>query len=564
MDRPMILYRGTLKSCNYRCSYCPFAKHPMGNRELEQDQTQWRRFVRYFPDMARTSFPVPARGLMVVPYGEALIHPWYWEGLGILSAFPWMEAVGAQTNLSFSSEPSLAMFRQAGGHISRLRLWATFHPEMVTAEAFASSCRILLAAGVSLCAGAVGDPGNLAEIRLLRRKLPKEIYLWINRMDGLGRDYTQAEQEALLEIDPYFARELVPVPAEPARCSHRLFVEGSGRVRLCNISQAVSGRAILDRQADVERTETGMLGMERLGTEQLGMEQPRPEQLGMEQPGPEQLGMEQPGPDQLDMDQPGTVRLDRERLCRRKFCSCYLAYGGRDDFMNRILFGPYPLFRIPRRPRAVFLDIQGTLIPGDVKMPSASQDKAQESSVPAMIRAGLEALSREGIPLFFATTLPYREAMVRCPTIRHLFSGGIFSAGAYIRLEQKAGAKELVHDLDEAYMERLAPLKKHFRFRILPDRRESRLCKITLLRPGHLPWSSREVKELAGVLALSQDTAVRFFAEDCCLQIVSSRATKEQGTRTLCQWLGIAPEEAAAAGDSGEDVGMLGVTGEGV
>lgn len=504
MDKPMILYRGTLKSCNYRCSYCPFAKHPMGNRELEQDQSQWRRFVRDFPDMARTSFPVPARGLMVVPYGEALIHPWYWEGLGILSGLPWMEAVGAQTNLSFSPEPSLAMFRQAGGNISRLRLWATFHPEIVTAEAFASSCRILLAAGVSLCAGAVGDPGNLAEIRLLRQKLPKEIYLWINRMDGLGRDYTQAEQEALLEIDPYFARELVPVPAEPARCSHRLFVEGSGRVRLCNISQAVSSRAILNRQADVER------------------------------------------------------------LCRRKLCSCYLAYGGRDDFMNRILFGPYPLFRIPRRPRAVFLDIQGTLIPGDVRKPSASRDKAQESSVPAMIRAGLEALSREGIPLFFATTLPYREAMVRCHTIRHLFSGGIFSAGAYIRLEQKAGAKELVHDLDEAYMERLAPLKKHFRFRILSDRRENRLCKITLLRPGHLPWSSREVQELAGVLALSQDTAVRFFAEDCCLQIVSSRASKQLGVRTLCQWLGIAPEEAAAAGDAGEDVGMLGVTGEGV
>ena len=38
MDKPMILYRGTLKSCNYRCSYCPFAKHPIGNRELQQDK----------------------------------------------------------------------------------------------------------------------------------------------------------------------------------------------------------------------------------------------------------------------------------------------------------------------------------------------------------------------------------------------------------------------------------------------------------------------------------------------------------------------------------------------
>ena len=158
--------------------------------------------------------------------------------------------------------------------------------------------------------------------------------------------------------------------------------------------------------------------------------------------------------------------------------------------------------------------------------------------------------------------------MARCRDIRPLFSGGIFSAGAYIRLEQGAeqgaDAKELVYELDGTYIERLEAMRKHFRFRILPDRVGSRTCKITLLRPRHLPWSMPEAEELAHALALSQDGGVRFrfFVEDCCLQIVPSGASKEAGVRTLCQWLGISPEDAVAAGDSDEDAGMMAVTGE--
>ena len=39
-----VLYRGSLKSCNYRCSYCPFSKHPRSERELLKDREQWMRF----------------------------------------------------------------------------------------------------------------------------------------------------------------------------------------------------------------------------------------------------------------------------------------------------------------------------------------------------------------------------------------------------------------------------------------------------------------------------------------------------------------------------------------
>ncbi len=228
---------------------------------------------------------------MAVPYGEALIHPWYWKGLARVSACPDIDAVGAQTNLSFPIAESLAYFRQKKGNPQKLRLWATFHPEMTTTKAFARQCATLAKEGVSFCAGAVGVPENIKILQSLRQALPSGTYLWINKMDGLKRPYTAAETAAFLDIDPYFLQELTPVPADPAQCTGRLFLEGNGKMRTCNISAPLS-------------TSWKTLCAD--------MHFPQPQ-------------------------------------CSRKLCSCYLAYGGRSDFPNQALFDPYPLFRIPRR-----------------------------------------------------------------------------------------------------------------------------------------------------------------------------------------------------------------------
>ena len=96
MDKTMIHYRGGLKSCNYYCSYCPFSKHPGSEREYDKDQKQWEGFVESIIRRARAGQKIGA--LMIVPYGEALIHSWYWEGLGRLAALESMDALGAQTN----------------------------------------------------------------------------------------------------------------------------------------------------------------------------------------------------------------------------------------------------------------------------------------------------------------------------------------------------------------------------------------------------------------------------------------------------------------------------------
>ena len=74
MGGHMMLYRGSLKSCNYHCSYCPFSKHPMSERELERDKEQWLSFQA---DLEKCAAALQVRALMVAPYGEALIHSWY-------------------------------------------------------------------------------------------------------------------------------------------------------------------------------------------------------------------------------------------------------------------------------------------------------------------------------------------------------------------------------------------------------------------------------------------------------------------------------------------------------
>ncbi len=506
MDRFELLYRGSLKSCNYRCSYCPFSKHRISEKELLKDREQWVHFVQTTEQYAAAH---RIRTLMVAPYGEALIHPWYWEGLGRLSTVAELEAVGAQTNLSFPFQESMELFQKAGGNCDKLYLWATFHPEMVSVRSFAAMCRQLLQEGIHLCAGAVGVPQNIEVLQKLRDSLPEELYLWINSMDGLGRAYTKQETEAFLKIDPYFFTELSTIPADFTQCRGRLFVEADKGVRLCNISRC-----------------TGM-GQEEFWNIQQQM---------------------------TSSETPADLPL---LSCGRKHCSCYLAYGGRKNFMNDILFGPYPIFRIPRRARAVFLDIDGTLLP--------KRSSGQER-VDSWIRAGLEGLCRDKIPLFFATSLPYQEVRKRCREVWHLFSGGIFAAGAHMVVwDIQRGSEEKWEDvleLKEACLSVLKEIEKNIRCRLLSYRTEGKLYKITMLRPDSMQWKEEEREATAKTLQRAGICKVRVFTEDNCLQIVSNRATKAEGVRRICRRLHISPEETAAAGDSAEDVEMLKISGQ--
>ncbi len=488
----MILYRGSLKSCNYDCSYCPFSKHTATERELVKDREQWLSFVEVFHVHAKAA---GIRALMVVPYGEALVHPWYWEGLARLSAQPWMDAVGAQTNLSFPAAKSAAAFVNAGGVPQKLRLWATFHPEMTTIPRFAGAVRELLEAGVVVCAGAVAVPAHLGLLRELARSLPEDVYFWLNRMDGLARPYTEEEKRAFQEIDPYFIREVTRTASDAARCAGRIFAEGDGRLRACNIGPALDFRL-----------------------ESIPEERKTPP-------------------------------------CRKKYCSCYLAYGGREDFLNQALFGPYPLFRIPRRPKAAFFDIEGTLTEGGGK----GGRKKERRHVFAEAVVGLKALSAGKTALFFATTLPYAEALSCCREVWHLFRGGVFAGGAHIVLKEQEKRREYFSFLKESCVLECRRNREKFRYRILTERNGGKPYKITLLRPSKAPWGSAEAGALFDALPNREREEARYFVEGNCLQIVAAEACKANGIRMLCQWTGLSVSEVFAAGDSvdGEDEEMV-------
>lgn len=500
MEGHMILYRGSLKSCNYHCSYCPFSKHRISSRELEKDQAQWQDFVRILEKRAKA---LGIRALMVTPYGEALIHPWYFDGFARISRMDEIDAVGAQTNLSFPVKEAVAAFGEKGGVFEKLRIWATFHPEMTEVSQFADSCRQLKEAGISFCVGAVGVPENLDLLRRMRRALPEDTYLWINRMDGLRRPYTPEEKRDFEEIDPYFFRELLPVPANCAICEGRLLVEGNGSIHTCNISPVME-----------ERWEESLDAI------------PKP-------------------------------------VCSKSRCTCYLAYGGRAELINQMLFGPYPLFRIPRRPKAVFLDIAGTLLPEEDDKEIIKKGRENvlggkaAKQIDEGVKKGLEALYKDNIYLFFATTLPFETAIKRCREIRHLFQGGIFAGGAHLLWDGPREKKECFYFLDKELISVLGNIKRKYGFRILTYKCREQIYKITLLRPLGRPWKKWEAKEILDLLPTSSGKLLRYYIEERCLQVTAAKADKAEGVKLFCQWLGISPREIFAVGDSGEDVKMM-------
>lgn len=287
-------YRGSLKTCNYHCSYCPFSKHlGMSKDELARDEQNLVRFVDYLIEnhgkvsYDKISYDIGKCAVLIVPYGEALIHTYYWRELARLSCSADIEAVGAQTNLSFPVEKMLATYKNAQGKLEKLRLWGTFHPQQTTTEEFLAQCQALIKNGVTMCAGAVGMPENIAVLRKLRALLPENIYLWINKMDGLKRRYTKEEIRAFLEIDTYFEEELKVHNADIGKCAGSCFVESDGTMYPCNLCKQSIG----------------------------------------------------------NLYQNG-IDIDSARYCTRKYCSCYLAYCNQNE-PERQAFYPYPAFRIP-------------------------------------------------------------------------------------------------------------------------------------------------------------------------------------------------------------------------
>lgn len=301
-----IYFRGSLQSCNYRCSYCAFGKKRITTGKEKDEQS----LHLFYEQVALLSHPVR---IMLIPYGEGLIHSYYQEAMIRLALLPQVEAISCQTNLSFSPDLFLDRIKMQGANPAKIKLWASFHPEMVEVEAFIDKVHFLYRAGIELCVGTVGSKQNKEIITLLRRKLDKRIYLFINAIQGRAEPLDDEDIAVFSSIDPLFAFDLKNVKATIDLCRggrDTVFIDHSGTVYPCPRNPEKIVR---------------MTGLDALA----------------------------------------------EPICRKERCDCYIAYSNMQDTSLATMMGEGTFFRIPekRKVEAIFFDIDGTLTGNDGIVP---------------------------------------------------------------------------------------------------------------------------------------------------------------------------------------------------
>lgn len=221
-----LLYRGTLESCNYACSYCPFAKRADSRARLARDAAEVARFTGWVGQQRR---PV---SVLFTPWGEALVRRHYRTAMRALSHMPHVRQVALQTNLS----GPLAWLQDADR--DKLGLWCTYHPDQTSLERFLERCLRLERLGVRFSVGVVAMREHFGAIRALRAALPARHYIWLNAYDRRGPGYYRPEDLLWLDaIDPWFVYSRKPAPSRGKPCragAEVLSVDGEGEVQRCH------------------------------------------------------------------------------------------------------------------------------------------------------------------------------------------------------------------------------------------------------------------------------------------------------------------------------------------
>ena len=295
-----IYYRGKLNSCNYTCSYCPFGKKSHLTATT-QDEQAWNRFIT-----AIEQWQGGPLQLFIIPYGEALIHRYYRKGIIHLAALPQVAGISCQTNLSFSADEWLDEFSATPTLISKIKIWASFHPEMTSVESFVRRLHTLYNAGIQVCAGAVGNPMAKSVLSDLRNALLPDIYLFINAMQGLKSPLSIEDIRFFTQLDNLFEYDLKNASAQWTICSggrSSCFIDWKGDIFGCPRSQVKIGN---------------------LYQNQI---------------------------------------LDLLLPCRRKVCDCYIAFSNLTNHPLHRIMGAGAFWRIPDKPfiTSVFFDVDGTL-----------------------------------------------------------------------------------------------------------------------------------------------------------------------------------------------------------
>jgi MoaA/NifB/PqqE/SkfB family radical SAM enzyme len=227
-----VLYRGPLSSCNYGCEYCPFAKHHETDAEHAADAVALERFLGW-----AEKWSGPLR-VFFTPWGEALVQPRYQQALQRLSHMAHVEKAAIQTNLSARLD------WLDGADVSKLGIWATYHPEWVKRPRFVERAAELKRRGVSFSVGVVGFPQFVDELNAVRAELPRDVYVWVNAVKSLSDAYSPATLEAFRGVDPHFDFNLRAHDSLGKACAggHTMIsVDGNGDARSCHFLRGVLG-----------------------------------------------------------------------------------------------------------------------------------------------------------------------------------------------------------------------------------------------------------------------------------------------------------------------------------
>lgn len=240
-----LLYRGSLTSCNYSCSYCPFAKRRDTRATLARDAAEVARFVGWAAAQRR-----PMR-VLFTPWGEAMVRRHYREAMLSLAAMPHVSQVAIQTNLS----GPLSWLQ--GAPEGKLSLWCTYHPEQTTLLRFADRVHRLQALGVRHSIGVVARREHYEAIRALQAALPTGTPMWLNAYDTRGPGYYSADDLQWMDaIDPWFHYNRAPKPSRGAACRagvEALSVDGEGNVQRCHFIPRRLGNLYTDQLDDMLR-----------------------------------------------------------------------------------------------------------------------------------------------------------------------------------------------------------------------------------------------------------------------------------------------------------------------
>jgi len=232
-----ILWRGPLDSCNYGCTYCPFAKRAPRKSMLSADRAALERFVAWARRAERWQLQV-----LFTPYGEALIWPWYRQALVELSRVPHVRQVSIQTNGSAPTD----FLDEAD--LTRVSLWVTYHPTEITRADFVARIAALHEHGTPLSVGMVASPARIHEAEALRAELPGEVPFWLNAQKP-GIRFGDEDVARLRALDPMFDLEMRRHRSRGQACrtgEDVISVNGDGTIRRCHFVDEVLGNLYVD------------------------------------------------------------------------------------------------------------------------------------------------------------------------------------------------------------------------------------------------------------------------------------------------------------------------------